>query len=126
MAPITDTGNQNILTMTVKQIEAAKRSLPGFWEPKTTKQRRLQEELSCRSLINSSLIYGTARYDFYDPATGEFGCNAKDYVKSLKEETVIRLYNEQAGDFSKAIVKHDVHTDNEGVTYNACIWEDEQ
>ena len=92
--------------MTGKQIETAKRALPGFWEPKNARQRRQEKELACREMINSCLVYGSARYDFYNPATGEFGRYAEDYVKSLGKKTVIRLYNEQVSDFSEAVVKH--------------------
>lgn len=100
--------------------------LPGIMEPMTRQQRRQHKELSCRDMINSCLVHGTAGYDFYNPTTGEFGRYAEDHVKSLGKETVIRLFNEQSEDFSKATVKHDVYTDGEGVTYNSCVWEDEQ
>ncbi|MCD7794703.1 MAG: hypothetical protein LUC96_10365 [Alistipes sp.] len=112
--------------MTEKQIEAAIKALPRLLEPRTPAQSRQLEELSCREMINSCLIYHSARYDFYDPKTKEFGRYAKDYVESLGEETVVRLYNEQAEDFSKAIVRHGVYTDSEGCTYNSCTWADEQ
>lgn len=112
--------------MTEKQIETAKKALPGFLESMTRQQRRLYEELSCRNMINSCLIYGSARYNFYDPTTGEFGYYAKDYMKQLGKKTVLRLWNEEFEDFSRATVKHDVYTDAEGVTYNSCIWEDKQ
>lgn len=111
--------------MTAKQIEEAQKALPGFMKPMTQQQRCQHDELSCRNMINSCLIYGSARFGFYDPKTGQFGHYAKDYIKKLGEETVVRLYNEQAGDFSKAIVKYGVHTDSEGCTYNTCIWGDE-
>lgn len=100
--------------------------MPGLFEDKTPRQRRQDEELSCREMINSCLIYHSARYDFYDPKTKQFGRYAKDYVESLGEETVVRLYNEQAEDFSKAIVRHNVYTDSEDVSYNSCVWADEQ
>ena len=112
--------------MTRKQIEAAKKALPGFFEDKTPRQRRQDEELSCREMINCCLIYGSAPYNFYDPRTKQFGQYAMAYVKSLGEETVVRLFNEQAVDFSQAIVRYGVNTDSEGGTYNSCIWKDEQ
>lgn len=112
--------------MTGKQIEAAKQTLPRLLEKHTPQQSRLREELACREMINSCLIYGSARYDFYDPTTKQFGQYAERYVKALGEETAVRLYNEQAEDFAKAIVRHGVYTDEEGCTYNSCIWADEQ
>ena len=112
--------------MTDRQIEVAKRRLPNYFKDMTPAQRREYEELYCRGMINSCLVYGEARYNFYDPKTGEFGRYAKDYVKTLGEETVIRLYNEQCEDFSKAVVRRGVHVDGEGVSYNSCIWADDQ
>ncbi len=112
--------------MTYKQIEAAKKLLP-IWRKDMTPQQYVESiELACREMLNSCLVYGEAKYSFYNPQTGEFGPYAQDYVKELGEETVIRLYNEQAEDFSKAIVIRDVYTDSEDVSYNNCIWADEQ
>lgn len=112
--------------MTGKQIEAAKQTLPGLSGKHTPQQSRLRKELGCREMINSCLVYGSASYDFYDPATKRFGPYAERYVKALGEETVVRLYDEQAEDFAKAIVRHGVYTDHEGCSYNSCIWADEQ
>lgn len=112
--------------MTDKQIEASKKQLPLHFKDMTVEQRREYEELSCREMINSCLVYGEARYNFYDPNTGEFGIYAQNYIKSLGEDTVVKLFNEQSADFAKAIVKKNVHQDSEGVTYNSVIWEDEQ
>lgn len=112
--------------MTGKQIEAAKKALPPRYKDKTPEHLRESRELSCREMINSCLIYGSARWDFYDPDTKQFGQYATQHVNTLGEETVIRLYNEQADDFSRAIVKHGVYSDHEGCTYNSCIWKDEQ
>jgi hypothetical protein len=112
--------------MTGKQIEAAKKLLPSPLMKMTSRQRRLREELDCRDMINSCLIYGSAGYDFYNPHTGVFGQYAEDYVKTLGKDSVIRLFNEQHCDFSKAVVRYSVYTDREGCTYNSCKWEDEQ
>lgn len=112
--------------MTRKQIEAAKKQLPSYFNDMTAAQRRQYEELNCRNMINSCLIYGSVNYDFYNPKTGKFGQYATSYVKTLGEKTVIRLYNEQCEDFSKAIVVFGVYTDSEECTYNSCIWADEQ
>lgn len=47
--------------MTEKQIEAAIKALPRLLEPRTPAQSRQLEELSCREMINSCLIYHSAR-----------------------------------------------------------------
>ncbi len=112
--------------MTRQQIEEAKQTLPRFLEKHTPQQIQLRDELACREMINSCLIYGSARYDFYDPTTRQFGQYAQRYVKQLGGKAVARLYNEQVEDFSKATVHHGVYTDNEGCSYNSCVWADEQ
>lgn len=111
--------------MTEKQIEVAKKALPFHFEDMTPEQCRQYEELSCRSMINSCLVYGSAHYNFYNPQTNQFGYYAMDYIKSLGDKTVIRLYNEQVKEFSKAVVMCNVYTDSEGVSYNSCMWKDE-
>lgn len=111
--------------MTGKQIEAAKKALPHWLSDLTPEQSRQHKELSCREMINSCLIYGCASYDFFNPETQLFGRYAKLFIDSLGEETIIRLYNEQAKDFSEAIVEHGVYTDREDTTYNNCTWKDD-
>jgi len=78
--------------MTGKQIEAAKKSLPRF-NNRTPQDNRIDDELSCREMINSCLIYGNPTA-FYDENTGEFREYARRYVNDLGEETVKRLWNE--------------------------------
>lgn len=111
--------------MTGKQIEVAKKALPSILYDKTPEQRRLRNELSCREMINSCLVYGYARCYFYNTETQQFGKYAKHHIKYLGKETVLRLYNEQFKDFSKAIVKHAVNTDAEDGNYNSITWNDE-
>lgn len=110
--------------MTGKQIEAAKKSLPRF-NDRTTKNIRTADELSCREMINSCLIYGDPTA-FYDESTGEFQEYAQSYVKDLGAKTVKRLWDEQLADFAKATVVFGVYTDCEGCCYNSCIWADER
>lgn len=57
------------IAMTDKQIEASKKQLPFHFKDMTVEQRREYEELSCRAMINCCLVYGEARYNFYDPNT---------------------------------------------------------
>ena len=112
--------------MTDKQIEKLGDSLRGkMFKDMTKEERTLYDELSCRGMINSCLIYGTARYNFYDPATGIFAYYAHDHIERLGKDEVIRLYNEQVEDFKKAVVIRNVYTDSEGCTYNSCKWADD-
>ena len=95
--------------MTWNQIEKLRRELP-IRKLRTEEQNRLYEELSCRSMINSCLIYWTrfleSRYK-------------DDYIKELWEMRVKELYDEQLEDFKKATVYHNVYEDWEGCTYNS-------
>ena len=110
--------------MTRKQIEEAKNSLPRF-NNRTYEEKHIADELSCREMINSCLIYCNPTA-FYDETTHEFQYYALRYVKDLGEETVKRLWDEQLTDFGKATVQLGVHTDSEGCCYNNCIWADER
>lgn len=110
--------------MTGKQIEAAKKLLPHFYD-RTAQDKLLDDELSCREMINSCLIYGNPT-GFYDESTNEFKEYARRYVKDLGAETVKRLWDEQLADFAKATVIFGTYTDSEGCCYNSCIWADER
>lgn len=100
--------------MTRKQMEALEKMLPS-WNERNEEQRMLYEEISCREMINSCLIYGARFFEWY----------ANNYIKKLWEEKVKELYEDQLKDFKQAIVKPCVYTDWEGCTYNTITWADE-
>ena len=124
--------------MTGKQISAAQeeiyakyRHYPdypiGCDEYMEESDKILEEELSCREMINSILIYGG-------------GCNEGDssyeeYLKPytrketfhdglISEQRLKELIAEQKEDFAKAKVGFAGY-DSEGVSYNYCKWADE-
>jgi hypothetical protein len=111
--------------MTRKQIDALKETAEYGTE--------LYEELSCREMINSILIYGNIN------SADEGGYSHERYVKPfytgkhqfynkkplLTKERVLELIEEQKADFAKAVVRANTYTDGEGCTYNSCRWEDE-
>jgi len=126
--------------MTEKQIEAAKDALhkkyygnecryfENLKQPWTKEDEILEEELSCRSMINSMLIYGDS--------TEEGSYNYNKYLKPYTEKgtwhdglitknRLDELIAEQKKDFEKAIVQRNVYTDSEGCSYNSCHWADE-
>lgn len=74
--PINNVKPIKLKIMTDKQIEVAKRTLPNWTEIPykewTAEQKNLDNELSCREMINSCLIYGQMN-DFYRESTGEWG-----------------------------------------------------
>ena len=127
--------------MTEKQIEAVKeklnkkyygdncRTIDNLKMEWTKKDEILEEELSCRSMINSMLVYGD------DTEEGSYGYNRylKPYTEKgtwhdglITKKRLNKLIAEQKNDFEKATVKHNVYTDSEGCSYNSCHWADEQ
>lgn len=87
-----------------------------------TKSELLElDELRCRSMINSCLIYGTL-YDFYDERNDRFVRYGKDYEEKLGYELTLKLLRAQQERFKHAKVGY-AGTDHEGVSYNYCKWD---
>lgn len=110
--------------MTSIQINEAKKTLPPLsqWQNWTKEQKRLYEDLSCRQMIISCIIYGES--GFYDKETDTFsGRYAEDYLKTLGEKTVRRLWNEQKETMSKAVIHYGAQTDAEGCVYATVTWQ---
>lgn len=126
--------------MTGKQIEKAKEELnakyygdlcrvPENLKQQWTKEDKvLEEELDCREMINSILIYGgTCAKDSY-----QYERYLKPFIKGdlwhkvlLSEERVDELIAEQKADIAKAEIGFAGY-DSEGGGYNYCRWADEQ
>ena len=82
----------------------------------------MAEELSCRGMINSILIYhGAAQVQ---PSAYYYGQYLKEYEKKLGSERVQELCGEQLDDFRKAVVQFAGY-DGEGVSYKSIMWADE-
>ncbi len=113
--------------MTRKEIEQMLSKLPRWENGKppvlTPEQMKLREELSCREMINSILIY----WGFEGLKVDGFCYKEylKSYVDKLGPDTVKRLCDEQAEDFKNAVVYKNVDIDSEGVAYNSIVWADE-
>ena len=85
-----------------------------------------EEELSCISMINSILAYGCYGYTAEQVMQHEeraYKNYLADYVKLFGRDKVITLIQGQID--SMARVKHCVHIDSEGVSYNSIIWKEE-
>lgn len=127
--------------MTEKQIQAAKDALhekyygdecrlpSNLKQPWTKEDEVLEEELSCRNMINSMLVYG----DKVEEGNYDYERYLKPYTKKgtwhdglITEQRLTELIAEQKKDFEKAIVRRNVYTDSEGCSYNSCRWADEQ
>ncbi len=114
--------------MTQKQIDAAKKTLPRRYDYKswTDEQKRLDDELDCREMINSCLAYGWIT-DFWYEREDFIGRHsyADPYIRSLGIARVRQLAAEQEADFAKARVIHGCYTDSEDCSYNSVVWADE-
>ena len=115
--------------MTRKEIEAAKQTLPRTRNYKewTESQKTLREELSCREMINSCLVYGGIE-EFWEKCEWRIGYKsyAASYICVLGRERVQQLVKEQEEDFAKAKVLRDVFVDDEGLSYSSICWSDEE
>ena len=129
--------------MTDKQIQAAKKLLnekhygDGPYTkdneivPWDEKDNILMEELSCRDMINSILIYsgpeacksGLYRYERY---LKPYTVNAGWHKGLISVERLAELIEEQKADFAKAKTGWCDFTDSEGGSYKYCQWADEQ
>lgn len=79
------------------------------------------EELSCRSMINSCLIYGQL-YDFFDEKSEKFVSYGKDFEESLGYDLTLKLLVAQQERFKHAEVGY-AGEDYEGCSYNYCKWD---
>ena len=127
--------------MTGRQIQAVKNRLNEKYygdkacipcnlkQPWTAADEQLEQELSCREMINSCLIYGTDPFRKIDKWWYGHGHCERSYMSEYEDylgvERVQQLYEEQKYDISQAIIRHNVHTDNEGLNYNSITWADE-
>jgi hypothetical protein len=128
--------------MTDKQISAIKHRLnekyygdephlPEYLkQPWSKEDEILEEELSCREMINSILVYGESADEnsrsfeqylrpYFEKVRGSF----RDGI--LTKGRVLQLIEEQKYDISRARINQNVHTDSEGLSYNSITWADE-
>lgn len=125
--------------MTEKQIQAAKdllymryygdnaRTPDNLIRPRLKEDKVFEEELSCREMINSILIYGgNCNEDSYDYQRYLLPYTRKeDWHKGLiSVKRLQELIDEQKDSFSRATVGFAGY-DSEGVSYNYCKWEDD-
>lgn len=94
--------------------------------PITKEDETLLEELACREMINSCLVYGSDPFQLIEKWWYMHGyCKRSymsDYEDTLGKKRVKELYKEQLADIRKATVKHNVYEDSEGCTYNSIDW----
>lgn len=98
------------------------RSIDNLIMPWSKEDEILMEELNCRDMIQSMLIYGSSVEE------GSYDFNrylASYYDKSLRKDAllsksrVLELIKEEKEEISSAVIHRNVYTDCEGCTYNS-------
>lgn len=107
--------------MTDKELQKIKDSLPK-WDEQNEEEKKLDNELSCREMINSILIYGYLNNTVDEIYENKY---LRGYKKDISEERIKELIKEQQEDLKKSKINQDVYTDSEGVTYNSVSWYDD-
>ena len=94
------------------------RSRENLLQPRSKKDEKLEEELRCREMINSCLIYGRSENYFFEKYGGK-------YIEKLWIRRVTKLVKEQKADIEKSKVRCWVYEDAEGGSYNSIKRRDE-
>lgn len=93
-----------------------------YFKPPHEYQMR-KEELSCIDMINSILAYdwfGESAELVMQHEEKKYYNYLEDYVDMFGRDMVVELIQGQIDDISE--IKRNVHTDNEGISYNSIIW----
>ena len=124
--------------MTYKQLASAEYELhsemnahgygwiDGNYIKPTTEYQLRQKELDCISMINSILAYQGAGMTVAEAVMQmqerRYHNYLAEYVELFGRDKVVSLIQGQIDSIDH--VKHCVHTDGEGVTYNSIIWKE--
>lgn len=84
-------------------------------------EEREMQEMWCRRMINSCLIYGTL-YSFFNESTQKFVEYGLEYENTLGYDVTLKLLRAQQERFKHAKVGY-AGTDSEGCSYNYCKWD---
>jgi hypothetical protein len=115
--------------MTNIEIQKRRKELENI--ANLTKEQKVEDkELSLREYINSCITYGQ---EYLVCENGQVTLSKQswschDYTKLdgkkvISDQRVLELFNEQKKTFAdRAIIRKDVYTDGEGVTYNSVVW----
>lgn len=125
--------------MTDKQLDQAKKSLReemnthgygwinGNYIKPPKKYYLRDREIWCIEMINSILAYhwfGQTAEEIMQMEERSYYNYLAEYVEMFGREKVVTLIQGQINDIVR--IKHCVHTDSEGCTYNSIIWKDEE
>jgi hypothetical protein len=126
--------------MTDRQLDQAKKALReemnahgygwinGNYIKPPKKYYLRDREIWCIEMINSILAYQGAGMTDAEKVMQMEECNyynyLAEYVEMFGRDKVVALIQGQIDSIDR--VKHCVHTDSEGCTYNSIIWKDEE
>ena len=126
--------------MTDKQLDQTRKALrtemnslgfgwiDGKYVAPPKEYKLCEEKLSCIDMINSILAYqGAGMTDAEAVMQMEeraYYNYLAEYVKLLGRDNVVALIQGQIDDID--YVKHCVHTDSEGCTYNSIVWKENE
>lgn len=114
------------MNMTDKEIKKIEKELYAK-QNLTHKDEVLLEEMKCRSMINSCLIYGygvdKGSYA-YEKYIEPFTYDKTWHFALLTEKKIEKLIKEQKAEIEKATIHVGVGTDGEGCSYNSITWAD--
>ena len=124
--------------MTDKQLEQKRKELrkemnakgfgwiDGKYFKPSHEYKMREEELSCIDMINSILAYdwfGESAESVIKAEEKKYYNYLEDYVDMFGRDKVVELIQGQIDDISE--IKRNVHTDNEGISYNSIIWRED-
>ena len=115
--------------MTNTEIQKRKNELKNI-SNLTQEQKVEKQELSLREYINSCITYGqeylvceNGQVTLSKQSWSCYDYTKVDGKKVISDQRVLELFNEQKKTFAdRAIIRKDVFTDEEGVTYNSVVW----
>ena len=117
--------------MTGKELKAIRQSIPrwknGEKNPDLTPDDwKKHKELDCIEMINSILAYnwfGESAEQIMSDEENKHHNYLAEYVYLFGRDKVIELIQAQMDSIDS--IKRNVHTDSEGLSYNAIIWVDD-
>jgi hypothetical protein len=113
--------------MTEKQIKAIRSTLPNVYQPRTEEQRKVENELRCREMVNSILIYDFLPTDVDESTIAKVANNRymQSYREKIDAQRINEIVAEQIEDYKHCKVGF-AGTDCEGLSYNYCLWADDE
>lgn len=95
--------------------------------PVSKEDEKTFNELSCREMIISCLVYGSDPFQKINKYWYNHGYCERSYMSDYEDLfgkiRVKELYEEEKKSLSKATINKDVYIDSEGCSYNSINWD---